>query len=157
MAQVPSMGSPKATQNPSANLLASNRYAHLVLCRFDRMPILSFRIAALHSFCLPIQFNLATHGGAMKRRHVSIATVIIHFCFLAANPDLGIAAERTALVIGNSQYQGADALPNPVNDAEMIKNILVDELHYPSGRVIAIKRCYTGANEERDCDASLIS
>jgi hypothetical protein len=43
---------------------------------------------------------------------------------LMAAPASGIAQSRVALVIGNSSYQNAVALPNPVNDAIDISNSL---------------------------------
>src|SRR5690242_10187034 len=43
----------------------------------------------------------------------------------ASRPASGIAEQRVALVIGNSQYKDSP-LPNPVNDARAIAKALTD-------------------------------
>ena len=40
-------------------------------------------------------------------------------------PGGAVAENRMALVIGNSAYQSAPALPNPTNDAKAIAELLI--------------------------------
>ena len=57
----------------------------------------------------------------MSCRFVLLATAFAG-CLTASGA--AIAENRLALVIGNSAYQSAPALPNPVNDAKAVTELL---------------------------------
>ncbi len=50
--------------------------------------------------------------------------VIASLCLFLGSPDVSFAAKRVALVIGNSAYENAPALKNPINDANAMAELL---------------------------------
>jgi len=74
--------------------------------------------------------------------HIRLCLLLAASLFLASQP--ASAAKRVALVIGNSNYQNAPALPNPANDAAAIAATLKG-----AGFDIVDSRLNLGANDIR--------
>src|SRR4051794_21196244 len=67
------------------------------------------------------QYRMAS-GGAPMRAVISL--VLFSLFGLTAGTVESFAEKRVALVIGNSEYQHASRLPNPVNDAGAVSILL---------------------------------
>ena len=59
----------------------------------------------------------AVYGYGLWRRAATVAVVLVTFTWF---PATAAAADRVALVVGNSEYVHAGRLPNPVNDANAV-------------------------------------